>query len=186
MDSNGDGLRDREGVDLALTYGTTTREIRQKAQAIIRQQLLQVGIRLDLIDYPPSVFFSGFAEAGPAATGQLDVYQLSSAIRFPDPDTADFLCSQLASMQNPGGVNWIAFCNQELNDLLVRQISQVGSPDAERQQTFHQISRIVFERAYFIGLWQDPDVWALSQRLLNVRLSGVTPFFNAAEWDVSG
>jgi peptide/nickel transport system substrate-binding protein len=185
MDSNNDGLRDREGVDLSLTYGTTTREIRQKAQAIIREQLLQVGIRLDLIDYPPSLFFSGFAEAGPAATGQLDVYQLSSAIRFPDPDTADFLCDQLASMQNPSGVNWIAFCNQELNDLLVKQISQVGSPDTERQQTFHQISKIVFERAYFIGLWQDPDVWALNKRLLNVRLSGVTPFFNAFEWDVS-
>ncbi len=184
IDSNGDGLRDRDGVDLALTYGTTTREIRQKAQAMIREQLLLVGIRLDLIDYPPSVFFSGFAEAGPAATGQLDVYQLSSAIRFPDPDTADFLCSQLASMQNPGGVNWIAFCNQELNDLLVQQLSQVGSPDTERQQTFHQISRIVFERAYFIGLWQDPDVWALNRRLANVRLSGVTPFFNVLEWDV--
>lgn len=185
MDSNGDGLRDRDGVDLALTYGTTTREIRQKAQAIIREQLLQVGIRLDLIDYPPNVFFSGFADAGPAATGQLDVYQLSSAIRFPDPDTADFLCSQLASMQNPGGVNWIAFCNEELDNLLVTQLTQVGNPDTERQQTFHQISKIVFERAYFIGLWQDPDVWALNQRLANVRLSGVTPFFNVLEWDVA-
>ncbi len=124
-------------------------------------------------------------EADPATTGQLDVFQLSSATRFPDPDTSDFLCSQLADMQNPGGVNWISFCNQELDNLLQKQLTQVGSPDTERQQTFYQISRIVFERAYFIGLWQDPDVWALNSRLQNIRLSGVTPFFNVIEWDIT-
>jgi len=183
-DTNGDGLRDRDGVDLSLTYGTTTRAVRQQAQALIREQLLQVGIRLDLTDYEPNLFFAGFGEGGPAATGQLDLYQLSSSYRFPDPDSADFLCSQLPSNENPGGVNWTAFCNQELNDLLLKQISQVGYPDTERQATFHQISRIVFERAYFIGLWQDPDVWALNSKLVNVRLSGVTPFFNLVEWDL--
>jgi hypothetical protein len=38
---------------------------------------------------------------------------------------------------------------------------------------------------YFLGFWNDPDIWAAAPRLRNVRLSGITPFFNAAEWDIS-
>jgi hypothetical protein len=38
---------------------------------------------------------------------------------------------------------------------------------------------------YWLGIWRDPDLWALSGRLENVKLSGATPFFNITEWDLS-
>ncbi len=51
IDSNGDGIRDKEGVELQLTYGTTIREIRQDAQAVIQQQLAEIGIAVEILSY---------------------------------------------------------------------------------------------------------------------------------------
>jgi len=35
-----------------------------------------------------------------------------------------------------------------------------------------------------LGLWQDPDVWAVSSRVQNYKFSGVTPLYNIVEWDL--
>jgi hypothetical protein len=43
---------------------------------------------------------------------------------------------------------------------------------------------ISFEEAYWVGLWQDPDLFGISERLQNVKISGATPFFNIYEWDL--
>ena len=31
----------------------------------------------------------------------------------------------------------------------------------------------------------DPDLWGISSRLQNVKLSGATPFYNVMEWDLA-
>jgi hypothetical protein len=41
------------------------------------------------------------------------------------------------------------------------------------------------DNADWLGLWQDPDTWAVSSRLQNVKLSGFTPFYNVMEWDLT-
>ncbi len=61
-DSNGDGTRDKDGVELVLKYGTTTREIRKEIQAVFQQQFLEVGIGVELIN--AENFFDGYAEGG--------------------------------------------------------------------------------------------------------------------------
>ncbi len=67
VDSNNDGTRDKDGVELILTHGTTIREIRQDAQAVAQQQLAEVGIGLDLQSYDAGVFFAGYGEGGPGS-----------------------------------------------------------------------------------------------------------------------
>ncbi len=56
---------------------------------------------------------------------------------------------------------------------------------AERQQTFYEITRYIFDNAYWIGLWEDPDLFGFSDRMLNVKISGATPLYNVFEWDLS-
>jgi len=31
-------------------------------------------------------------------------------------------------------------------------------------------------------MWQDPDLWAIGDRIDNVTLSGVTPFYSIVDW----
>ncbi len=46
------------------------------------------------------------------------------------------------------------------------------------------MSRLIFDKVYWLGLWYDPDLWAIGGRITNARISGVTPFFNIMEWDL--
>jgi len=181
-DTNGDGVRDKDGVELVLKYGTTTREIRRDTQAVIQQQLAAVGIKVELLNYEADLFFSGYAEGGPAAKGELDLFEYSTVFNFPDPDSADWLCSEIPSDENPTGTNWQANCDKTLDGLFQLQRTQVDP--TERQKTFHQITRHIFENVYWLGLWQDPDTWAIGKRLQNVKISGATPFYNIMEWDL--
>lgn len=180
VDTNGDGTRDKDGVELVLKYGTTTREVRQETQAIAQQQLAQIGVGLELLNYDPDLFF---ATDGPAATGQLDIMEWSDTTEFPDPSISYWLISEIPTPDYPVGQNWQRIEDEELDALFRLQQTQVDP--AERVATFYQISRIVYERVYWLGIWQDPDLFGISEELTGVKLSGVTPFFNILEWDLA-
>lgn len=180
VDANGDGVREKDGEDLVLTYGTTIREIRQDAQAVIQQQLAQVGIKVELSSYEDDVFFAGFGD-GPAASGDVDIQEWSDGPVFPDAEIYYWLCSEIPTADYPVGTNWFFICDEELDRLITLQSTQVDIN--ERQKTISQINQLFFDKVYWIGLWQDPDVWAVSQRLQNVKISGVTPFFSLSQWD---
>ncbi len=183
MDSNGDGTRDKDGVELVLSYGTPTRETRQDTQAVAQQQLAEIGVGLELINYDSDLFFASYGEGGPAATGQLDIMQYSDTTNFPDPDIYYWLCEEIPSDEYPDGGNWQAICDPELQALFEAEITETD-PGA-RMEIFHDISRYMYEQVYWLGIWQDPDLWGVNERLTNVRFSGITSFYNIAEWDIA-
>jgi len=183
VDSNGDGTRDKDGVELVLDYGTTTREIRRDTQAVVQQQLAAVGIKVNLLNAESDLYFAGYGQGGPCATGQYDIFEYSSTPNFPDPHVAEWLCDEIPSDESPDGTNWQAVCDSELDALFKLEQTQVDF--AQRQQTFYQITRMIYEKVYWLGFWQDPDIWAVGPRLQNVKLSGATPFFNIIEWDLT-
>lgn len=182
VDSNGDGVRDKDGVRLELDYGTTIREIRQDVQAVIQQQLAQVGIKVNLYSVEADVYFAGYGENGPAARGQYDIQEWSDGPLFPDADIYYWLCSEIPSNEYPAGSNWFYLCDEELDRLIQLQSTQADV--RERQQTISQINQLFYDKVYILGLWQDPDIYAVSPRLKNAKFSGVTMFFNIGEWDL--
>jgi peptide/nickel transport system substrate-binding protein len=181
-DSNGDGVRDRDGVELVLTYGTTIRDIRQQAQAVIQQDLAAVGIKVDLQTNDSDVYFASYGQDGPAATGKYDIMEWSDGPVFPDADIYYWLCSEIPGKDYPTGSNWFFTCDPKLDALIQQQSSQVDVN--ARQQTISQINQLFYDQVYWLGLWQDPDVWAVGPRLTGVKFSGVTPFYNIADWDI--
>ena len=49
VDTNGDGTRDKDGVELILTYSTTAgREVREQTQVVAQQYLADVGIGIEI------------------------------------------------------------------------------------------------------------------------------------------
>ncbi len=184
IDSNGDGTRDKDGVELILTHGTTIREIRQDAQAVAQQQLAEVGIGLDIQSYDADIFFEGLSNGGPAASGELDIFEWSDGPAvYPDPDHYYWYCSEIPSEESPDGGNWQRLCDPTLEDLFTLQATQTDF--AARQQTFYEITDYMFDNVIWLGLWHDPDLWALSGRLTNVEMSGASPFYSIAQWDLT-
>ncbi len=183
VDSNGNGTRDKDGVELVLRYSTTEgRAIREQTQVVAQQYLADVGIGIEILNYPSKILWNSYGEDGPIATGQFDIAQWSDRSNFPDPSESQWLCSEIPSDESPDGTNWFGICDPELDELVRAQEREVDF-DA-RVKLFHEIGRIINEKVYWIGVWHDNDVWTLNNRLLNVRLSGADPFWNAYEWDV--
>jgi peptide/nickel transport system substrate-binding protein len=182
VDSNGNGIRDKDGVELELRYLTTTRQIRVDTQVIAQQDLAEVGVNLILQNAASDIFFSGYAQGGPVSLGQYDIAEWSTTTSFPDPDVAIFLCSEIPSDENPEGSNDTRYCNPEVDALLQEQAQTVDF--TARQQLFFRIQELMFEDTVWVGVWYDPDAWAINSRIQNVAISGATPFWNAAEWDL--
>ena len=183
VDSNGDGTRDKDGVELVLKYGTTNREVRQDTQAVAQQDLAQVGVNLDLQSFDSDIFFASYAEDGPSANFSLDIIEYSDSPDFPDPNTVVWRCSEIPTDENPAGVNGSGLCDEQLEALFVKQESQVDFEG--RQQTFYEITNYIYDNVLWLGVWQDPDLFGISDRLLNVKISGATPFYNVFDWDMS-
>jgi len=184
VDSNGDGTRDKDGVELVLRYITNTRELRKNVQAVVQQQWSLVGIGAQLENYSSDVFWNGYNDGGPQAQGIYDIAEYSSVGSFPDPEaSANFLCSEISGADNPDGANWQGICDEELDALLNEQA--VTLDVNKRIELYHQIGQLMFDKVYYIGIWLDPDLWSINSRLQNVTLSGATPFWNAHEWTVA-
>lgn len=184
VDTNGDGTRDKDGEELVLRFITNQRQIRIDLQAIAQQQLAEVGIGTELINYPSDIFFSGYAEGGPMSIGDYDIGELStSPSTFPDPDTTRFMCAEIPSDENPSGINDTYYCDPELDALFEAQASETDL-DA-RIAIYHEIDVKMKDAAVWIGIWHDADVWIQSPRLINANINAVTPFWDVQNWDIA-
>jgi peptide/nickel transport system substrate-binding protein len=177
-----DGIRAKGGVKLKLRYVTTTKDVRKNTQVIVQQMLKEVGVEVDLVNHSSDVFFNGYADKGPIAIGQYDIEEHSTSPAFPDPDFASWLCKEVPSDKNPSGTNNQFFCDKELDALFNKQATTVDPQT--RTPIFFQISQIINDKVYWSSMWNDPDWWAVSKNMQNVKISGATMFWNAYEWDI--
>lgn len=184
VDSDGDGIRDKDGVKLELRYITNQRQLRKDVQAVVAQQWSLVGIAAKLENYSSDVYWNSYNTGGPQAQGLYDIAQYSSVGSFPDPEaSANWLCSEISSAENPEGANWQGYCSEEMDALLKQQAVTLDTQ--ARINLYHQIAQLMYDEVIYIGMWKDPDLWSVNTRLQNVRLSGATPFWNCEEWSVS-
>ncbi|MEW6716202.1 MAG: peptide ABC transporter substrate-binding protein [Chloroflexota bacterium] len=182
IDRDNDGIReDAEGKKLTLIHGTTIREIRQDIQAVAQQYLREVGIELITQSWDADIFFGSYSDGAPPAMGEVDIMEWSDSTYFPDPDTDYWLCSQVPSDENPWGYNYY-ICDETLDALFQQQL--VETNPTERVKIIQQITKYMHDQVYWLGLYVDPDIWIVSPRLTGVKFSGVTPFYNIAEWDI--
>ncbi|KAA0268564.1 MAG: peptide ABC transporter substrate-binding protein [Chloroflexi bacterium] len=183
IDSNGDGTRDKDGVELVLRYATTTRELRKSVQAVVQQQWSLVGIGAKLDNYSSDIFWNGYNDGGPQALGQYDIAEFSTVPNgFPDPDSSGWTCAQRVSADNPDGSNTQGYCNEKIDELIAQQAVTIDP--VARQDIFFEIQQIMYDDVIYIGMWQDPDLWSVSSRLQGVKFSGVYPFWNVSEWEI--
>jgi peptide/nickel transport system substrate-binding protein len=183
VDSNGDGTRDKDGVELVLRYSTTAgNELREAIQVVVQQSMAEIGVGIEILNYSYDVIWNGYGDGGPIALGDYDIAEWSDQVTdYPDPNHVYYMCAEIPSQDNPAGVNWFGVCNEELDALFKEQVVEMDT--AARIAIFHEIQEIMYEEALWLGIRNGADMWALNDRVLNVRF-GSNSFFNAFEWDV--
>jgi len=184
VDGNGDGIREKDGVDLIVRYITNQRELRKSVQAVVEQQWKLVGIGAELVNYSSDIYWNSYNDGGPQALGEYDIAEFSSVQNaYPDPDASSgWTCDQICNADNPDGANNQGYCNPEIDKLMAEQATTLDP--VKRKELYNQIEQIIYDDYIYIGMWKDPDLWSVSSRLKNVRFSGVYPFWNAYEWEI--
>jgi peptide/nickel transport system substrate-binding protein len=85
-DTNGDGIRDKDGVPLTFLFQTTVNPVRQKTQAIIDADLAQIGIRVEDKQIDSSVFFSHSPDnLNTSQHFYADIEEFATGNKSPDP-----------------------------------------------------------------------------------------------------
>ncbi len=176
-----DGIRAKDGIQLRLRYVSTNHYLRVRAQEMVQQMLGAVGIDTTLSQFDSAAFFASTNEGGPIAWGRYDIEEHTESAQFPDPTYAGWLCAQTPAYTSEG-VNHQFLCDNQLEELFAWQSETMSMGD--RAGIYYEISRLLDERVYWASLWDDPDWWAVSGRMRQIRLSGATPFWNSYEWDI--
>ncbi len=153
VDSNDDGTRDKDGVELTgLRFGTTENELRNNYQLLIQEYLAEVGIGVEIMIVPASIFFAPFAEGGTLTNYEWDlsIFANSADPLTPMGDPASYQCSGIPTAEAPDGFNPWQFCNErydEVDDLIGRTM-----PGPERDALVEEAVRLKFEGYFWHGL----------------------------------
>jgi peptide/nickel transport system substrate-binding protein len=185
VDTNDDGTRDKDGVELVIQYSTTAgNELRESTGLVFQQAMAEIGVGIEILNYSYDVVWNSYGDDGPVALGQYDIAEWSMIPwDFPDPNTGDWLCEEIPSADYPAGGNWQGVCFEELDELFAQQAVTVDQQ--ARIELYSQIETIMHDEMFWMGVRIDPDFWSLNSRLQNVKFSGIDSFWNVYEWDVA-
>jgi len=120
-DSDGDGIRDKDGKKLHILYQTTVNPIRQDFQALIKDWWTELGVEVELKAIDPGVFFGG--DPGSPDTFQkfyADVEMYANNSESPDPESylGQYQCKNAPSPETQWqGENINRFCTPEYDAL---------------------------------------------------------------------
>ena len=186
LDTDGDGIREYDGVPLSITYQTSVNAIRQDTQALIRDWWRQIGIETELVQHDASVFFGGDPVADKEASyrrffADVQMYASGSGID-PQQSLSGPLCKHIPTRENNWAFGNIArSCNPEY-DVLFAQLEQTRI-GPEREALVKQLHDIDVQGYYEIPLVERGAVSAHLDTLQGVRINGWdSELWNIAEW----
>ena len=181
-DTNGNGIRDKDGVEMQMVFQTSVNPLRQKTQTVVKQGLQSIGVGVELKSIDPSVYFSSDSSNNDTVEhfyADLQMYTTGNT----SPDPAAYMnymtCNQIPQKANNwSGDNNSRYCNPEY-DRLWQEVSRELDPE-KRSQLFIEMNDILIEDAAVIPLVHRADVMAFSN-----SLTGYEPTaWDMRTWDI--
>jgi peptide/nickel transport system substrate-binding protein len=183
VDSNGNGIRDKNGVEMSLLFQTSVNPVRQKTQEIMKQNLSELGMQVELKSTDPSIYFGDPSNPDSSSTFYADLQMFAFDSETPEPDSYMMLyaCDAIAQKENQWSKENISrYCNPDYDQLLA-QLNRELDPD-RRQQLFIQMNDLLIEDVALIPLVHRSDPLAVSHSLSNLEFSP----WAASTWRVNG
>lgn len=192
VDSDGDGVRDKDGVPLELRYSTTNAGWRMNIQAVVQQDLAEAGIATVLEAFPASEFFGTWSNNGINASGAYDLGQYANNTALTNPANVSVIealgCDQRVGDENPGGQNFTGFCSEEMD--AAAQVTVTSLDADERLEAAYTIQAILRDEVPLVNLFPRGDNYAYnSSRFAEpIRIgSGVgNLWFDIMNWQLAG
>jgi peptide/nickel transport system substrate-binding protein len=191
VDTDGDGIREKDGVPLRILYQTSTNPVRQKTQALIKQWWSEIGVETELKNVDAAVFFGGDV-ASPDTYNKFytDVQMYTNGPESTDPQNylAGWQCKNpdgslnIANASNQWlGNNIPRWCSEEFDALF--QKYQATAEPAERAELAKQLNDMLVQNYVEVPLVYRGSVSAHANTLLGIRLGGWdSEMWNIEDW----
>jgi len=185
VDTDGDGVREHNGVPLKVLYQTSTNAVRQDYQALIKSWWAEIGIETELRNINASVFFGG--DPGSPDTFQkfyADVEMYTNNFSGTDPQAyfGNGLCDKAPSPDSQWqGENISRFCMEEY-DALYAELTVTADLD-ERARIGRELNDMMVANGGMIPLTHRGRISAHATSLGGVDLNvWDTELWNVHEW----
>lgn len=181
-DTDGNGIRDKDGVEMQMVFQTPVNLVRQQTQVMIKENLKAIGIDVEIRRVVVDDFFS----ADPVQTHSInhfyaDMQEYNAGSDTPDPAIymSWWLCDEIAAMENQWQKpNNARYCNPEY-DKVWEQASQELDPE-KRAQLFQRMNTLLMQDVAVIPLVRRAVTNGVSD-----RIAGVDPTpWDASTWDI--
>ncbi|MXY43601.1 MAG: peptide ABC transporter substrate-binding protein [Dehalococcoidia bacterium] len=186
LDTDGDGTREYNGEPLRIVFQTSTNDIRQETQALIRDWWREIGIRTRIIDHDASVFFGGDPVEDKNASYRrflADVQMYASGTGIdPQQSLSDLLCRNIPTRDNNWSLgNFARSCDAEYDEVYSQlEETRIGR---ERETLVKQLNDLHVQSYFQIPLINRGFVSAHLNTLKGVRINGWdSELWNIAEW----
>ena len=151
-DSDGDGVREKDGVKLQILFQSSVNPVRQKTQEIIKQSLESIGFGVELKSVDSTVFFNN-DPANPDTFKHFyaDAQLYTTGSSSPDPGDylEDFTCAEIVTKANEWSKgNLTRWCDPAY-DALVLQAKTELDP-AKRQAIYIQLNDLLINDVVII------------------------------------
>jgi peptide/nickel transport system substrate-binding protein len=185
LDTDGDGIREANGLPISVLYQTSTNAVRQDTQALVKQWWSEIGIDAELRNIDASVFFGG-DPASPDTFQKFfaDVEMYTNNFSGVDPEAymANWRCSEIPSPSSQWqGSNMQRFCDPAY-DALVTEMSSTASLE-DRGRLAREMNDMLVQSYSIIPLIHRGGVSAHANSLDGIRMSDWdSELWNIKDW----
>jgi peptide/nickel transport system substrate-binding protein len=142
VDSDGDGVREKDGVPLAFTIRySNILNLFETTALVVQDQLSQIGfgVELELVEWANYIDEVYFGQ-------QYDATPMSNSGGTAPPDPNDFTSLLMSTEDIPGGGNNLAsYVNPEIDELIRQARTVPGCATEDRAAIYYQIQELAHE-----------------------------------------
>jgi peptide/nickel transport system substrate-binding protein len=170
VDTDGDGIRDKNGVDFNFKLTTVSgNETGEKMCLLIKDQLEQVGVIMELDMYEWSVF-----------TDKLHKREFEAVTLGWSGDLESDPYQVWHSSQTEGGSNYVGFNVPRADELIVQARATIDAD--KRNKLFHEFHAILHEQQPYTFMFNRKSLVFIDKRIENVTIHKLG--LDSKEWYV--
>ena len=186
VDSDGDGIRDKDGVKISILYQTSTNAVRQDFQALIKDWWRQIGVETELRNLDASVFFGG--DPGSPDTFQkfyADVEMYANTFSGTDPQQylAAYRCGNEPKPASQWqGENINRFCDPAY-DAMIDELAKTQDINERAEIAKKMNAMLTSDTMTIVPLVNRGRVSAHASSLMGIKLNvWDSELWNIADW----
>lgn len=175
VDSNGDGVREKDGMTLSLKLQTNAgNETRENIIVIVQENLNSIGFDIDA----EAVDFSTLV--GELLSQTFDMVLLGWTGKGTDPDDVGLWEYRFDAVGS--GFNFTSYYSEEMENLGLAAKTLPGCDQAERAEYYYQIQELLHNDAPYVFLYNPLANTVWNTRLVNVDPGAWSVYHNVEDW----